>query len=233
MLYAHIEALRRQPCFHHCRFMLIPEANLGDQAQLLAQVSLRRFRDVEVMCQKSHCYGVFTSPGDKEKFVMRMRDKLSERGVFFHPNVVCANPYAQNVTDKQRLEATMKEFQRQLVSFRAIHLVPTNLSAPVRMVYSGKADKDNKRSNRSKDDMCMAFLFGFYFSKQYESPRNLVSVRDSHNMLRLELMGGTVLEGAPQSAVDDPYAGDAAHVAARKKRAAGSDERAKRRRTQN
>lgn len=217
MLYHHLDALRRQPCFHNCRFMLIPEANLGDQAQLLAQVSLRRYRDVDVLCEKTHCYGVFTKPGDPERYVMRLRDKLAEKGLFFHDKLVCVNPYQQGVSAKNKLEMVMKEFQRQLVSFRAIHIVPANLSSRVRMVYSGKADKDNKRSNRSKDDMCMALLFGYFYYTQYASKHNLVGVRDSHSMLRLETMGGTILEGGHESAVPDMRAVDAAQVSKRKR----------------
>ena len=33
MLFAHIDALRAQPCFERCRITIIPEANYGDQAQ--------------------------------------------------------------------------------------------------------------------------------------------------------------------------------------------------------
>ena len=177
--------------------MLIPEANLGDQAQLLAQVTLRRYRDVDVLCEKSHCYGVFTKPGDPERYVMRMRDKISEDGLFFSNSVVCTTP-EHGVTPADRLASVMKEFKRQLTSFRAIHIVPANLASRVRIIYSGKADKDNKRSNRAKDDMVMALLFGYFYYTQYTSPHALVSKRDSYSMLRMETFGGTALEGGTE-----------------------------------
>lgn len=221
MLYDHLAALRRQPFLQNCRFMLIPEANLGDQAQLLAQVALRRFRDVDVMCDTQGCYGIFTRPGQPEKYVFRMRDKLAERGLFFHNKMVCVNPYQPNLTAAQKLEKAVREFKRQLVAFRAIHIVPASLRSRVQLIYSGKADKDNKRSNRAKDDMCMALLFGYYYYTQYISLNNLVNTRDSYNMLRLEAGGGTVLEGGTEYAVPNKYANNAQQIGMRKRKAAG------------
>ena len=206
ILYAHLAALRRRPEFKDCKFMLIPEANLGNEAQRLAQVSLRRYRDVEVLCEKSHCYGVFTKPYDPEKYAQRLDDKLAEDGLFFHAHVTCANPYQAHIAYADRLDAIMKELKRQLTSFRKIHIVPANLSSKVHVIFSGKADKDNKRSNRTKDDMVMALLFGYYYYTQFISPHNLVSKRDSHSMLRIETMGGTVLEGGREVAADDDAA---------------------------
>lgn len=183
--------------------MLIPEANLGDQAQRLAQVSLRRYRDVDVLCEKSHCYGVFTKPNDPERYVMRLNDKLAEDGLFFHSQITCVNPYQHQMAPGDRVDAIMKEFQRQFYSFRAIHVVPANFGSRVRVYYTGKADKDNKRSNRRKDDLLMALLFGWFNYVQYMSPHNLVSKRDSHSMLRMEAGGGTALEGGREVAADD------------------------------
>ena len=215
ILYAHLDALRRMEQFRDCRFLLVPEANLGDQAQLLAQMALRRYRDVDVLCQHSECYGIFTKPGDPEKYVARMRNKFSEDGVFFNDKIVSVNPYRTNATNKQRVDAVMTEFKRQLVAFRAIHIVPAALTGQVRVIYSGKADKDNKRSNRSKDDMVMAFLFGYYYYGQYTGPLTLVNKRDSHNMLRFDTLSGTAVEtgrsqrnGRRRTRLDDTLAGD-------------------------
>jgi len=125
---------------------------------------------------------------------MRLNDKLSEDGLFLHDKLVCANPY-QSMTTANKVSVVMTEFKRQLTSFRAIHIVPTSLASRVRIIYTGKADKDNKRTNRSKDDMCMALLFGYFFYTQYVSPHHVINKRDSHNMLRIDPQGGTVLEG--------------------------------------
>lgn len=191
-MYAHLNALRKM--FPQCEFLVIGEANLGDQVQEMDQMLLRRYRDVNVLCEFSHCYGVFTKPGDPEKYMARMRDKLSEDGLFFNDRIVSVNPYTPNLTAAQRVASVLTEFKRQLVSFRAIHIVPQSLASKVRVLYSGKADKDNKRSNRSKDDLVMALLFGYYYYGQYTSPYNLVNTRDSYNMLKFDAHGGTVVE---------------------------------------
>jgi hypothetical protein len=213
-----MDAIRKQPFFRDCRFMLIPEANLGDQAQLLAQISLRRYRDVDVLCQKTHCYGVFTNPGDPERYVNSMRNKLAEDGLFFHDKLVCVNPYQTNMNAKQKLENVLKEFKRQMFSFRMIHLVPKGLGSRVKIVYTGKADKDNQRTNRTKDDLCMALLIGYFNYTRYTSNHNLVSKRDSYSMLRLEAIGGTVLEGGHEAAVADQDENDVRDVTMRQKK---------------
>lgn len=155
-----------------------------------------------VLCEKSHCYGIFTKPGDPERYVMRLRDKLSEDGLFFAEKIVCTTP-THGMTAADRLAMVTKEFKRQLTSFRAIHIVPANLASRVRIIYSGKADKDNKRSNRAKDDMVMALLFGYFYYTQYTSPHALVSKRDSFSMLRMETFGGTRLEGGTEAVAND------------------------------
>lgn len=189
MLYAHIEALMRQPCFARYKLMLIPEANCGDQAQLLSSVLLRRsalgWCDGEVLCQKSNCYGIFTFPGDPERYVMRAREQLAQDGFHFHDKFVCANPFSNLPPQALRAE-TMQTFQRQLTSFRAAYMVPASLMGRVRMVYSGKGGKDNKRTNRAKDDMVMALLFGFYYYTQYISPYAIVTTRSAANMFQTD-----------------------------------------------
>jgi len=216
MLYAHIDALRRRPDLRRCEFMIIPEANTDMTAQLLSQVVLRRYRDVSVLSQLAHAYGVFTKPGDPERYVMRMRDKLAEDGLFLHETVVCANPYSRHGTQAARIAETMREFKRQMNSFRSIHLVPTSLGHRVRVVYTGKADKDNKRSKSLKDDMCMALILGYFWYTQSSSALPYCIVRRSNNMLRLEPGGGTRVEGGRP--VDNNAHGAAGALGKRKER---------------
>ena len=188
-LYAHIDALLKQPCFHGYRFMLIPEANCGDQAQILSSALLRRttlgWCNAEIMCQKDNCYGIFTFPGDPERYVMRAREKLAEDGFFFHDSFVCANPYSNLPPAALRAE-TLQTFQRQMRSFRAIYVVTPSLLSRVRLVYSGKSDKDKKRTSRAKDDMTMALLFGYFYYTQYMSPYAIVATRSIGNMFQID-----------------------------------------------
>lgn len=189
MMYYHIEALMKQQCFARYKLMLIPEANYGDQAQMLAGVLLRRsalgWYDGEVLCQKPHCYGIFTFPGDPERYVMRAREKLAQDGFHFHEHFVSANPYS-NLPPAALRAQTMQTFQRQISGFRASYMVPASLLGRVRLVYSGKGGQDNKRTDRAKDDMAMALLFGYYYYTQHMSPYPVVSTRSSRNMFQIE-----------------------------------------------
>jgi len=183
MLYDHIDGLKKQALFRDATFVLILEANLGSQAQICAQYILRREPRVEIVCSKSHCYGVFTLPGDPERYVVSMCDRLAVDGLFMHDRLVCANRFVSNQGAAERLSGVLREFKRQLSSFRAVHIVPTSLSSAVRVVYTGKADKDGKRSRRLKDDMCMAMLFGYFYYLRLHGPHKLVSTRNQNSML--------------------------------------------------
>ena len=183
MLYDHIDALKKQALFRDATFVLILEANLGSQAQICAQYVLRREPRIEVVCSQASCYGIFTRPGDPERYVVSMCDRLAVDGLFMHERIVCTNRFAMGQSRAERLASTLREFKRQLSSFRAVHIVPTSLSSAVRVVYTGKADKDGKRSSRLKDDMCMALLFGYFYYLRLHGPHKLVSTRNQHAML--------------------------------------------------
>ncbi len=195
MLYKHLAAIRKQDCFKHCRFMLIPEANLGNEAQTLSQMCLRKYLDVDVMCQKTHAYGVFTAPGDPERYVMRLQDKLQEDGIFIHNKPVCESACDTKSTLKQKWEKVLEEFQRQLTSFRGVYIVPKSFNGRISLVWTGKSGKNGERSNRSKDDLVLALLIGYYYCCQYNGVHNLVNKRTSQTMLRLAQFAGTALEG--------------------------------------
>ena len=204
MVYAHLKELRKQACFKHCRYMLIPEANLGNEAQRLSQMCLRKYADVDVMCQKPHAYGVFTSPGDPEHYVMRLQDKLSEDGIFFHDKAVCASPCDKTLkTPAAKWKRVLDEFFRQMTSFRGVYIVPASYNARVTLVWTGKADKDGKRSNRAKDDLVLALLIGYYYCTQYNSKHNLVNKRSPMSMLRMAQFAGTALEGGSDENLDE------------------------------
>jgi hypothetical protein len=136
-----------------------------------------------VVCSKSHTYGIFTLPGDPERYVVSMCDRLAVDGLFMHDRIVCANRFNVTQTSAERLAGVLREFKRQLTSFRSVHIVPTSLNSQVRVVFTGKADKDNKRSRRLKDDMCMALLFGYFYYLRLHGPHKLVSTRTQHSML--------------------------------------------------
>ncbi len=186
ILYKHIIELRNQPMFRNCRFVFIGEANLGSETQMCAQMLLRKFPSVDVLCEKSHVYGIFTNPGDPERYTLTFSNRLATDGIFVHETLVCANPYDTQTAHSERLASTLEEFKRQLYAFRAVHIVPKSLSARVRVIYSGKVDKDNKRSSNLKDDMCMALLFGHFYALRFFSSLPLVKMRNHLNVLDLD-----------------------------------------------
>jgi hypothetical protein len=98
---------------------------------------------------------------------------------------VCANPYSNLPPAALRAE-TLTTFQRQMKNFRATYVVPPSLLGRVRLVYSGKGDKDKKRTNRSKDDLAMALLFGYFYYTQYMSPYAIVTTRTAQNMFQID-----------------------------------------------
>ena len=158
-----LAALRGVPRFRDCTFVGIFEANLGDQAQYCAYRALKYMRDVEVLCSHQHCYGVFTTPGITEKYVFRLREKLKERAVSYAPALVSVNRFQQNMSRDEKVADAKRKFERQLCEFRMVFNVPKSVLARVSITYTGKAGKDNERTTRAQDDLCMALLFGFYY----------------------------------------------------------------------
>ena len=162
----HVEALRATQCFGKSRIVLVAEANLANEAQEIAE-DLIGMAGLSVLCSREDSYGVWTLPGLKKMFVFRVGDLFAKGAVSYHQQLVVANPFQTSMKPDERVIASRKEFERQLRSFRRIHLLPRALTGKVIVAFTGKADKDNQQSNRLKDDMCMAFLIGVYMSGQH------------------------------------------------------------------
>jgi hypothetical protein len=155
--------LRGVPRYRQCKFRGIFEANLGDQAQIVARRALAEMGDVEIVCSHQHCYGVFTLPNIVEKYVFRLREKLQERAVMYAPTLISVNPFDQSLTDAERVEEVRRKFERQMFEFRMVFNVPKSILSKIGITYTGKAGKDGERTTRAQDDLCMALLFGFYY----------------------------------------------------------------------
>jgi len=155
--------LRGVPRYRNCKFRGIFEANLGDQAQYVARRAVAELSDVEIVCSHQHCYGVFTTPGVTEKYVFRLREKLQERAVMYAPTLVSVNPFDASQTDEERVNEARRKFERQLTEFRMVFNVPKSVLSKIGITYTGKAGKDNERTTRAQDDLCMALLFGYFY----------------------------------------------------------------------
>ena len=166
---AHAAALRECACFRGARIILVPEANLGNEAQEISEM-LVHLRGITVLCSTNKAYGVYTNPGTPAKYVFRVEEKLAEEAIIYHEPLVCGNPFT-NLPRAEGAKRARAEFERQMRSFRRVMTLPKSLSSRVRVAYSGKIGDGNTRTNRLRDDLCMAFLFGVYWSGQFLANR--------------------------------------------------------------
>lgn len=164
----HIKSLRSNSCLASANIILIPENNLGNEAQYVADKLIKR-PNLTILCEGDIAYGVNTSRGMIERYAHRAMHKFGENAVVYHDGVMSGNPYLHNKTPKQREQVSRNEFERQLRCFRKIFALPKSLTSSVRVAHSGLADKDGQRSGSLRDDMCMAFLFGIYWAGQHMS----------------------------------------------------------------
>jgi len=164
----HIAKLKRIPCLRNARFVLIPESNLGNEAQEVAEHCLRQFVGLSVVSQKKDRYGVLTQGDIKRKYVFRFADLLAQGAISYHADLVSANPFVTNARPDEKAKASRMEFERQLRSFRRVHMLAPSLSSDPYVVFTGKAGPDNKNTSRMKDDMVMAALIGIYWQGQYK-----------------------------------------------------------------
>lgn len=164
MINAHLDALRQSPHFRTCRFRLIIE-NLADQAQVIGRYALSERVDTEIVCSFATPtrYGCYTVPGNKDKYVFRLRELLAVNALWFSDALVSANPFEGDLTREELVRRTRATFERQAYAFRKIWNVPVSLLANVSIIYSGKGDQEKKRTNRARDDLIMAILFGYYY----------------------------------------------------------------------
>jgi len=163
----HIAMLKQEPCFANARYVLAPESNLANEAQEISEHMLRQFTGVSVLSQKTDRYGVLTSQDTKRKYVLRFADLLAHGAISYHEPLIAANPFVANTRPEAKAKAARMEFERQLRSFRRVHMLAPSLAADPYVVFTGKAGPDNKNTSRMKDDMVMSVLIGIYWSGQY------------------------------------------------------------------
>lgn len=161
-----MRALRAHASYRNAALFLVPEANLGNEAQYVTD-DLIGMAGVEVVCQFDHAYGVFTTPTLPQAYAYRLQRKLDESAVAFRADLVAANPRQMNMTPARRAAAARDVFLRQLKLFQRTPIVPKSLLAKIRYAYSGKADKDGERTSSKKHDAIMAFMIGLYWSGEH------------------------------------------------------------------
>lgn len=163
----HVRALRAHECFRTATIVLVPEANLGNEAQEIGESLIGAFEKLRVVCDRDDQYGIHTNPGSPQLFVRAVSSLFSHNAISYHRDIVSANPYTDSaVTNAQRVKKARNELEKQLRAFRRVSLLPKSLVSRSRYSYTGKADKDNQRSSSMRDDLVMALLFGIFFAQQ-------------------------------------------------------------------
>jgi len=164
MCRAHVRGLRQVPCFRQSKIVLVPESNL-DVTQDISEDLLATEPGLTVLAGRENRYGVRTGSGSHEQYVNSVSKRFAEGAVSYHKTIVTANPFADaNTPPSERVAAARKEFERQLRSFRKVMLLPKSILSAVRVAHSGRVGKGNERSARLRDDMCMAFILGVFWS---------------------------------------------------------------------
>jgi hypothetical protein len=187
MLDAHLNALRENKCIGlRCRFRLIVE-NFADQAQVIGKTMLHKRSDLEVVCSYKTPlrYGCYTTVKTKTPYVFVFKDLLAFNAIWFHEHLVSANPFETRLSREQLARATREKYERQARRFKQIINAPESLQSEISVVFTGKVDQNKKRSTRARDDMMMATLVGFYYTKQLLSDPPLAFIRSRANILRV------------------------------------------------
>jgi hypothetical protein len=165
---AHIKALREHPCFREARIVLIPEANLANEAQIVSRhVFDHCGRGVYVAVQHAGVYGVNTNGVTRPLYVRDFKGKLDESAIRYHDRMVCANPAreARGESYSVRLAAAKREYEQQVATFRVGDHVPESMRQQ-RSRWYGAADNNGRRSERLRDDMAMAGMMALHWSGQ-------------------------------------------------------------------
>ncbi len=182
-----MQRLRQQRCFRDARIVFIPEANLGNDAQYVSKMVLRHVRAASILCAEPDKYGVYTTPGCPERYVLRLNERLYEKAVHYHQPLLCVKTAderddAPPISDADRAQIARAELEEQLGRFRKVWLATESAGQRVGVRYTGKVGHDGKRSRRLRDDGAMSLMLGFYWYGQSLIPGRMV-LRTRNNQL--------------------------------------------------
>ena len=156
---SHIMALRDHRCFSGAELVLIPEGNLGNEAQIVSYDAIR-FVNTRIVCQYEHAYGIWTVPGSRKEYVLRLGAKIDENAIFYHDTLIVANRVG-TMSPQERLSKVKTEFERQLGMFEAVPMTSKNLRTANTILYSGVANNEGERMRSKREDLAMTLNFGY------------------------------------------------------------------------
>lgn len=168
LVVAHMRALRKTECCRESQFVLIPEDNLGNEAQEISETIIREIDNVKVLARTKTRYGVRTEAKTRRgPYVGRVADLLAHSAIRYHAPLISANPFTTNRTPEERATEARVEFEAQMGRFQNVQTLAASLAALPQSVMTGKADHEHKNSRSMKDDMVMALLLGIYHAGEY------------------------------------------------------------------
>jgi hypothetical protein len=161
-----MRALRKLSCIRDATLVCIPEDNLGNEAQEIAEAVLEAIDGAEVLARKTTRYGVRTDHHTRRAYVTDFANLLALTAVSYHETIVSVNPFVTNQSAKDRSRSSRVELERQLRSFQRVSDLAPSLTALPNVVFTGKVDHEKKNTARLKDDMVLALLLGVHWSTQ-------------------------------------------------------------------
>lgn len=204
MLREFITGIKAHPALSQARIMFCAESNMAHEAGFLAH-EIRQFDDVEIVTDGRKADGKvsegwFTTHDVKVTQAYDAWDIISQNGLTFLKDWVCANPFERNV-DKRRKE-TLEKLLEQLKRYAEVEL-PTKdpLSIP-RTGVSGVLGKDGQTSSVFNDDQCTALCMALYLWKKLrrreipDFPYSRVFGADPHRGIKRNPIARTVVRRA-------------------------------------
>lgn len=193
-----MRALQQVSCFRQSNIVLIPECNLGNDAQYVSK-NMVKFPNVSVLSSSIGYYGVFTGT-NKRRYVERAAEKFAEAAVSYHGALVAANPFMTDCTPKQKVNKAKAEFHKQLSTFERLIKMPGRMGGRDVIDFSGRVDGEYRPSASKRDDMVMAYILGLFYSGMYNLGEGELVLRGSATRLRdvneIEAVPDTVPFGA-------------------------------------
>lgn len=179
----HVLLLRRTPCFREAEIVLVPESNLGNEAQWIGITVPEHVTNTSCIINKDATrYGILTHASTKPKFVTTLESFFASGGVSYHEQLVISTTLESVRPD--RLEENMKrKFHDQLRNFRRVLLSTKSLSSQKKFAYTGRADMNNNLSSAMRDDLVMALVFSLSGATAHQ--RGLLQTRGYANPLRV------------------------------------------------
>lgn len=169
LLSSFLDGISSHPNLSDARILFCCESNMAHEAGFLSN-EVKKYHNSEIITDGRKgkktgaiAEGWFTTNEIKVSQAYDAWDIVSQNGVTFIKDWVCASPFVKNPIKRRR--ETREKFVEQLKRYSEIEM-PTKdpLSTP-RSGVSGCVDKEGRSSSSFTDDLCTAFCLGIHLWK--------------------------------------------------------------------